>query len=199
MSECMYCINYLNMINWVSSLEWFNALLGGVVGLLLVFCYDWTRRPRIKMCGFRCFDTNFGKLYKIKFKIIGKVHPGASEILIKWKDGQVNAKWDENQNPLRLLSDGSEEFVPEKVPDTRILGVYCRREYMVPILHEDSSGQLTIFSGWWFGRNAGYGIDVPTVFKDQKIQIEFVSQNLSKSIGQYYIGDIICDTKSLKY
>ncbi len=184
----MICINFKAIYNALN-LDWSNAILGGIVGLVLVLFIEWYRKPKIKFIGFETVSVSFGTLYKLKIKITGKINPGLSELNIKWNNGNVSANWDENPNPLK--NDKLSEFVPEMVPQTRYLNTYSGREYLVPIIHKSEEGKLTIFSGWWFGKDKGYGASVPEIDGNWQLQFEFVSQNVNKKSKKYFVSEII--------
>jgi hypothetical protein len=150
-----------------------GALVGGVVGLLLVLFWDWISRPRVSFLGFNKVNVNFGDLYKLRFKLSGRKKPGICQLEIQWNGKSVKAKWDEAPNPLK--NDDLNEFRPELVPATFYQTLFIEKEYQVPILHEDN-GNLSIFSGWWFGRNNGYGDD-PTINEEDKITLILSGNN----------------------
>ena len=185
----MICIDFVRIYQeW--NLDWPNVIMSGLVGLGLVLFVDWFKKPKIKFIGFQKINVNFGVLYKILIKIDGYVHPGLSRIDISWRGGSVFANWDENPNPLK--NDCFDNFVPELVPQTFFQNTFCGKIYSVPILHEESdeSKKITVFSGWWFGRNKGYKESVPELVDDSEIQIEFLSQNVSKKSKKYTVRDI---------
>jgi len=179
------------------NLDWPNATLGGLMGLGLVCLIDFLRKPKIKFNGFQKIKVNFGTLYKIKVKIFGHINPGLSAASIKWKDGSVYAKWDETPNPLK--NDQLSNFTPEMVPQTFYQNTFCGKSYLLPILHEDENKKITVFSGWWFGRDKGYDASVPELMDTSEIQIEFLSQNVNKRSKKYsvaYIKDSIINNKN---
>ena len=58
-------------------LDLLSTLAGGVVGFVLVFIVDWVKRPRVKLLGF-AVSTNFGTLYKLRFRLRGCTEPPSS-------------------------------------------------------------------------------------------------------------------------
>jgi len=183
----MICIDFIKIYQWFN-LDLPNAILGGFVGFILVWVVDFWKNPKIKFDGFQKVKVNFGTLYKIKVKISGHINPGLSVINIKWKDGSVYAKWDENPNPLK--DDSLNNFIPEMVPQTFYQNTFCGKTYLLPILHEDKNNKVTVFSGWWFGKDKGYGASVPELINISEIQLEFLSQNANKKSKKYTISDI---------
>ena len=151
-----------------------SAIAGGVVGLILVELWDWLRRPKIREVGFEKVNVNFGVLYKLKFKIEGKQYPGICQLEIRWSNKSVKAKWDELPNPLQ--DDNIDSFRPELVPVTFYQPLFLKRKYSVPIIHKDDNERLSIFSGWWFGRDK-YGPD-PYVTKSTQIELVLSGNNL---------------------
>lgn len=149
-----------------------SATVGALVGFILVWV--WNKlflTPRVRSCNYIFIKekTNFGILYKIKFKVSGYRSPGFCEMRINWCGNSVNGKWDDSPNPL--LEDDLQKFEPLLVPQTFLLPVMLQKEYTIPILHENEQGALTVFSGWWFGRHIGknYGpdpkVNLKTVFQ----------------------------------
>lgn len=159
-----------------------NAFLGGAIGLMLVIFWECVKRPRIYFKDFiKKDDFNYKEtkyLYKIRIGISGIEYPGLSEFKIVWKYGSVKAKWDEKPNPLE--GDNSDIFLPELVPQTMQNFIVEKKVYEIPIIHEDSYGTKTVFSGWWFGRDKGYGIDVPIVCNNCVLEFEFISEKIKK-------------------
>ena len=152
-----------------------SALIGGIIGLILIEVWDWIRRPKVKALGVVQVNINFGILYKLKFKIMGKQHPGICELKIEWDNKSVNAKWDEAPNPLQ--NDDMNNFRSELVPATFYQPLFLNKEYTIPIIHRDKNENLSIFSGWWFGRNAGYGPN-PDITEGNKITLILSGNNL---------------------
>lgn len=139
------------------NIDWSSALVGALVGWLLGFAFDrlvnWSRRVKVSVIKFDSVPTNFGILYKMRFKLKGYDNPG--ECSCEFASGlhTTFAKWDEAPNPLR--NDRLDAFVPEMVPATVHRRLHVGREYSVPMLVKDNS-QFYIFDGWWFGRKVGY-------------------------------------------
>ncbi len=139
------------------NIDWPNALVGALVGWLLGFAFNrfiiWSRRVKVSFVKFDSVPTNFGILYKMRFKLKGYDDPGECSCQLSSGSHTTFAKWDEAPNPLR--NDRLDAFVPEMVPATFHRRLHVGREYSVPILVKNDS-QLYIFDGWWFGRNVGY-------------------------------------------
>ncbi len=137
------------------------ALVGGIIGLLLVLFWNWLTKPRVLCWNYRFIEekVNFGTLYKIRLRVWGLRSPGFCEFQIHWCGNMVRGKWDDLPNPLR--KDNPEKFEPAYVPQTFFLPLMIGEQYSIPIIHKNKSGRLTIFSGWWFGRNLSlpYGPD----------------------------------------
>jgi hypothetical protein len=136
-----------------------GALAGGLVGFALgivgTYFVDWLRRGRVKFLGFKRYETSFGILFGFRFKVIGSLDPGLCCLQIKWPSGRVFGKWDETPNPLQ--SDDLTQFRPEPVPATFYQPLFIDTEYSIPVIVADLNGNCDIFSGWWFGRDRGYG------------------------------------------
>lgn len=145
-------LSYYLKFDW--PLDLVSILAGGIVGFLLVFIIDFIKKPRLKVLGFERASVNFGTLYKLRFKIKGRSSPGVCRLRISWSDRNVYAKWDETPNPLD--DDNLSKFKPELVPGTFDQPLFKGIEYSVPIVIENN-GNREVFSGWWFGKNIGYG------------------------------------------
>lgn len=166
------------MCDWVTfnlPLDLASTVAGGIVGFVLVFVVDWIKRPRIQFLGFSSAQANFGKLYKFRFRLKGLSPPGLSRLTISWSDKTVFAKWDETPNPLER--DDWSRFRPELVPATYDQPLFCGSEYAVPVIIE-RDGSHEIFSGWWFGKDSGYGPD-PGVNKQDHIKLTLSGAGLS--------------------
>jgi hypothetical protein len=140
-------------------MDWPNILIGAIagggVGFLLVYLVDWLWRPRVKEYKFIKEGWNFGTLYKLNFTLKGRSQPGLCALTIQWSSNKgVFAKWDETPNPLE--ADDPNIFRAELVPSTYYLPLFLKRPYSIPILNK-ADGSYEVFSGWWFGRNNGYG------------------------------------------
>lgn len=131
------------------------AIVGFVLGIFSTFFIDWLRRPRVVRLDFRRHKANFGMLYSFQFRLKGSLDPGLCSLRIEWPGGSVFGKWDENPNPLE--GDCLDRFKPELVPATFFLPLILNREYSIPILVVGGDNRCAIFSGWWFGREFGYG------------------------------------------
>lgn len=180
----------------INTLDLANAILGGLIGYILVILAELYKRPKAKFAGFEKTIFNIGgtangnaNLYKIIFKTSSSTGFGLSQIIIKHGEKNTYAKWDENPNPV--LADNAQSFLPELVPLTTSLFLYPKQTYKVPILHEDGDGKYTIFSGWWFGKEKGYGHYNFIAKKEDKITIEIVGQNIIKTIYSGTIDNII--------
>ncbi|MBI2884161.1 MAG: hypothetical protein HYY11_09725 [Candidatus Methylomirabilis oxyfera] len=139
------------------NVDWPNALVGALVGWILGFTFDrliiWSRRVRVAFAGFEIVETDFGTLYKMRFKLKGYEDPGECSCELTTNAHTTFAKWDECPNPLR--NDRLNAFVPEMVPATFHQRLHVGREYHIPILVKPNN-EFFVFDGWWFGRNAGY-------------------------------------------
>ena len=133
--------------------------------------------------GFIQAPSRFGNLYKLKFKVKGKNSPGLSRITINWFGESVFAKWDETPNPLRNDS----EFRPELVPATYDQPLFNGQEYLVPLIIENN-GEYEIFSGWWFGKDKGYGPS-PKIDSSTKIKVTLSGAGL-KWCKKFTINDL---------
>ncbi len=168
-----------------------GALMGGIVGFVLVKLWDLYSKPKVKILGF--VNTNFncgGELIKLKFKITGKQNPGVCQLELQWCDNSVKAKWDEAPNPIK--NDDCNEFKPELVPATFYQPLFLNKEYNVPIIHKEninSVEKFTVFSGWWFGREKGYGPD-PSIKKCCRLKITLSGNNFEYS-KEYKVKKII--------
>jgi len=166
------------------SVEILSGLFSGLIGLLLVEIWDLIKRPKVRFLGFKGIKVNFGTLYKLNFKIYGKQHPGICQLEIKWDEKSVKANWDETPNPIKedkIIKDKDgdwvpETFLPEVVPATFYQPLFLEKDYLVPIIHKDDKGQLSIFSGWWFGRKLGYSPD-PKINESQRIVLILSGNN----------------------
>jgi hypothetical protein len=67
-----------DLIAFSFPLDAMSVIAGGVVGFCLVFLVDYIKRPRVQDLGFSTADVNFGKLYKLRFKLKGISSPGLS-------------------------------------------------------------------------------------------------------------------------
>ncbi len=172
--------------------EILSGIFGGFIGLLLVEIWDLIKRPKVQFSGFKSTKVNFGTLHKLNFRIHGKQHPGICQLEIQWNSKSVKAKWDETPNPLE--NDDLNKFKPELVPATFYQPLFLEKDYFVPIIHEDDEKQLSIFSGWWFGRKFGYGPD-PKIDKKQKIVLTLSGNNFEWK-KEFFIEDILKTTKS---
>lgn len=139
------------------NVDWPNVLIGALVGWILGFAFDrliiWSRRVRVAFAGFEAAQTNFGTLYKMRFKLKGYEDPGECSCELTTNAYATFAKWDECPNPLR--NDRLDAFVPEMVPATFHQRLHVGREYHIPILVRPDN-EFFVFDGWWFGRQAGY-------------------------------------------
>jgi hypothetical protein len=137
--------------------DWPNLLIGALVGWVAGFLLDrlvlWSRRVRVQFKGFEAVETNFGRLYKIKFSLRGYEDPGDCCCELQSDGYKTLAKWDEMPNPLQ--EDRLDAFVPELVPQTFFQKLYVGKEYAVPVLVNDSRN-IYVFDGWWFGKDKGY-------------------------------------------
>ncbi len=144
--------------------DWANVLVGALVGSILGFAFDrlinWSRRVKVVFASFEAVQTNFGTLYKMRFKLKGYEDPGECSCELITNAHTTFANWDECPNPLR--NDRLDEFVPEMVPATFHHRLHVGHEYHVPILVKPDN-EFFIFDGWWFGRNAGYYTQPPLV------------------------------------
>ena len=186
-----------------NGIDYVNAILGGIFGLLLVIFKEKFCEPKVEEIGFVKEKVKFGILYKIKFKISRRRlkifparHPGICSLEIEWCGNKVFAKWDENPNPLdRDRMDSPKRFRPELVPLTYFQELFKGKKYYVPILHEDENGNFTVFSGWWFGRYFGlpYGPD-PRVNKNTLLKITLRGTNINWQ-GSFEVKEIINSAK----
>lgn len=153
-----------------------GALAGGVIGFGLVFLVDWSKRPRVKVLGFSAHTVKLqnssggsisAHLYKLHFRLMGVTPPGLCRMNIAWSDRAVLAKWDETPNPT--AEGNSPRFRPELVPATFDQALFLGQEYHVPIIIGQGD-KYEVFSGWWFGRDTGYGPD-PKVSLTDSIQL----------------------------
>jgi hypothetical protein len=139
------------------NIDWPNVLIGALVGWILGFAFDrliiWSRRVKVAFEGFESVQTNFGILYKMRFKLRGYEDPGHCSCEMTVNSYTTFAKWDESPNPLR--DDRLDAFVPEIVPATFHQYLHVGREYCVPLLIKTEDG-FYVFDGWWFGRASGY-------------------------------------------
>ena len=129
-----------------------------MVGFTLVHFVDWLWRPRVKEYTFVEEKANFGTIYKLSFTLKGRSQPGLCALTIEWGTDKertsVFAKWDETPNPLE--GDKLEGFRPELVPSTFYQPLFLGRPYSVPVLIK-AKDSYDVFSGWWFGKDCGYG------------------------------------------
>jgi hypothetical protein len=139
------------------SIHWPNALVGALVGWVLGFAFDrlvlWSRRVKVDFLGFESVQTNFGTLYKMRFRLKGHEDPRECSCEITANNHITFAKWDETPNPLR--EDRLSDFVPEMVPMTFHQRLQVGREYRLPLVVKVEN-KLFVFDGWWFGRGACY-------------------------------------------
>ncbi|MEW8332898.1 MAG: hypothetical protein AB2558_20465 [Candidatus Thiodiazotropha sp.] len=156
-----------DFITFSFPLDALSVIAGGIVGFFLVFLVDFIKKPRVKDLGFSVEKVNFGTLYKVRFKLKGKSTPGLTRMTISWCCNKVFAKWDEAPNPID--EDDMKKFNPVLVPSTYDQPIFCGNEYNVPIVINDNS-KYEIFSGWWFGKNKGYGPD-PSLNSSTKITL----------------------------
>jgi hypothetical protein len=171
----MSTLNHYVTLNFPLDLA--SILAGGIVGFFLVFIVDWVKKPRVKLLGFVPVVFNGGTLHKMRFKVKGLESPGLSCLNIGWCCKNVFAKWDETPNPLE--AGNANTFRPELVPATYYQPLFCSREYTVPIVFENN-GKYEIFSGWWFGKNSGYGPD-PAIGSTVQICLTLNGARLSLS------------------
>lgn len=171
-------------------LDLLSTLAGGIVGFVLVFVVDLVKRPRVRLLGFAAVPANFGTLYKLRFTLRGCTEPGLCRVTIHWCCKSVFAKWDEAPNPLE--SDDLSKFKPELVPATYDQPVFFNHEYSVPVVIEKED-KREIFSGWWFGRNNGYGPD-PSVESSAEIRITLSGAGLSWSRA-FTLAEIVAAKK----
>lgn len=188
-------MNLSNLFTFNIPLDIASAVLSGVIALLLVLLWEWLTKPRLlsRNYKFKKEKVNFGTLYKIEFKICGLRSPGFCEFQIHWDGKMVRAKWDDLPNPVR--DDNLAKFEPTLVPQTFFLPLMIGQKYTVPIVHEDDNGELTIFSGWWFGRrnNLPYGPD-PKINEKTTLKLILKGNNLSWS-GDFTVEQIINNSK----
>jgi hypothetical protein len=170
-----------------------GAIFGGLIGLLLVALVDFLREPKVQKVRFSKFQSNFGLLYKIHFKILPRMFfprsPGTSMFEIRWKNQKCLAKWDEMPNPLQ--NDKLSKFVPELVPSTFFQPLIPGREYQVPLIISESNSNLMIFNAWWFGRKKGYyNISNHLIDLSEKIEVHIQGANLDWK-QEFKVSDII--------
>ena len=162
-----------------NTLDWSNlligAMLGALLGYILVRTLDYVRKVRIEYKGFINQKVNFGKLYKLKFKLNGDFDPGVCCCEINVNGYKSFAKWDEAPNPLR--GDNPNEFVPERVPATYYQKLFLRREYCIPILIEND-GVIEVFNGWWFGKKYRY-YSLPSLADKDTITVVISGNNFN--------------------
>lgn len=170
--------------NW--PLDLVSTLAGGVVGFLLVFIIDFIKKPKLKALDFDQVKVNFGTLYKFRFKIKGLSSPGVCRLRISWSDKNVYAKWDETPNPLE--GDDLSKFRPELVPGTFDQTLFRGNEYSVPIVIENNDYR-EVFSGWWFGKDIGYG---PNPQLESGFQIKLTLHGAGLSWSRSYTEREIC-------
>lgn len=188
-------------LNWLFSLSsegWKSAIWGGVIAFMLVFIVEWLRKPKVKFLGFEYSLFNIPNgLYKIKIRICPKIsvlkwftyQPGITSLEICYRDKIQFAKWDETPNPL--IGDDPRQFEASMVPQTFYQILFLDRLYTVPIIHKDKEGKLTIFCGWWFGRDFGYGTaEDYNINKDEKICLILRGNNVFWK-KQIKISDIL--------
>lgn len=176
-----------------SSSQWLVGLvISGFVSLVVVLLYEYLSKPRTIFTGFTPTDFNLSdSLYKLNFTIKGKRDPGFSEVTIEWKDHNSNlqkvfAKWDETPNPL----DNKGNFVPEMVPQTFRNLLRSGKSYSIPILSKDGN-ELSVFSGWWFARDIGYGpADGAVVEMKTKLTIKISGSELNDEYA-VFVKEII--------
>jgi len=166
------------MIDWQNVLA--GAAAGGMVGFALVHLVAWLWRPRVRKVRFVLENSNFGTLYKLCFTLRGRSQAGLCALAIEWGQADLRtvfAKWDETPNPLE--NDDLTAFRPELVPNTFYQPLFLGRPYRVPVLIQSNSA-FEIFSGWWFGKDQGYGPD-PIVSKSHLIRLTLTGGNFSWS------------------
>lgn len=152
------------------------TILGAVLGIIFSEIITWIKRPRIKFIKFDKSSFNDGgKLLRINFSVKGKSSPGISTILIKSPRSQYNAKWDETPNPLS--GDKFDQFEPNLVPQTYYQPLLNNQEYNVPFIHL-KDGQMTLFCGWWYGKDYGYAYNLEVLESDEII-LELLGQNVN--------------------
>ncbi len=155
--------------DWVAILS--GALLGGFVGLGLVYLIDWLSRPKVGRFELVRDETfNLGTLYKLQFTLKGRAQPGTCALSIGWKGHSVFAKWDETPNPLE--NDDPTRFRPELVPSTYYQPLFLNKIYRVPVIiksniKRNQRDEYQVFSAWWFGWARGYGSDPSLQITDQ--------------------------------
>ncbi len=174
-----------NFVTFELPLDLVRTLAGGVVGLGLVYLVNWLWRPRVKFLGFTKSRANFGTLYKLRFKLKGRSAPGFCGLQIEWSGGNILAKWDETPNPVR--GDDPRQFEAALVPATFYQPLFLGREYAVPIVIEHD-GRQEIFSGWWFGREMGYGPD-PRLPDSDRVRLTILGGGLRWS-REFFVVDI---------
>jgi hypothetical protein len=163
-----------------------STLAGGVVGFALVYFVNWLWRPRVEVLGWMKTRVNFGVLYKLRFRLKGRLAPGFCALQIEWDGKTLFAKWDETPNPLE--GDDPNRFRAELVPATFYQPLFIGREYRVPIVIERDAS-LQVFSGWWFGWGRGYGPD-PTLAMSAQIRLSLTGADLRWSAA-FNLEDVV--------
>jgi hypothetical protein len=166
-------------------------ILGIIASVIATYWVTWLWRPKVKDGGFKKEDFNLGgKLFKLQFTLKGRSAPGTCCLEIRWQKNKVLnkvfAKWDETPNPS--TDDTPNGFQPSMVPATYYQPLIPGRGYAVPILIEQDGG-YEIYSGWWWGKNKGYGPD-PKVTKGTVITITLTGNSLNWS-RVLTVGDIL--------
>jgi hypothetical protein len=168
---------------------WISFILGLLVGFLSTLLFESVRKPKVKFLGFLREDN----LYKLRFKIAGSglfeflgvskeftLAPGQACLEIRWHDGykprEVFAKWDQAPNPQEEDRLRRPKFKPYLVPFTYYLPLFVDREYEIPIMFKGKNDRYEVFSGWWFGKNTGYGGDY-TVKPDTEVTLSLIASN----------------------
>jgi len=127
-----------------------------------------------------------GLLHKMKFRLEGG-EPGECRCKIETGEYSTSAKWDECPNPVH--GDRRDGFDARLVRDTERLVLHPGDLQQVPILADSSDG-LLIFSGWWFGRQAGYSAG-PLLTPESEVSITLRGTNLNWT-RKFSVQEIVC-------
>lgn len=165
-------------LGWSDFINFGSSVLSGfIAGLVSVIVWQWFTRPTVRFLGFERVPVNFGVLYKLRFRLGGRASPGVCGMRLEWPGGDLFAKWDETPNPLER--DDPNQFRAELVPLTFYQPLFHGRDYVVPIVVEESGG-YALFSGWWFGRRFGYGPG-PALRGEEQIRVTISGSGLNWS------------------
>lgn len=194
-----------------------NALVTGVVfgivsGAIVTVWFQWRWRPRVTRHAWikspfvpdshiEGSDTELGTLYKLRFHLVGQSNPDFCALEISWVVKEpddkpvrqrVFAKWEEAAMPLE--GHRLDQFRPELVPNSYFQPLLNDRIYDVPIVFVDAgTHQIDVFSGWWFGRAAGYKQSALNLSRSTELTLQLVGASGLRWRHSMSIGDLLDD------